>query len=551
MYSLSGKRFALLSFILITGLPFILGRCHRDASEAKKIFRFNFDQPVTSLDPAFVRTQNNVWCVNQLFNSLLQQNDSLIPKPCLAKSWSISPDGLQYTFHLRGDVYFHDHPLFPNGKGRKLIAADVVYSFRRIIDPKTASSGAWIFNDKITGPEAFKNLNDSTLSIQLSKPFPAFLSLMSTQYCSVVPKEIVEHYGKDFRNHPVGTGPFVFRYWKEGEVMAFVKNENYFEKDEKGNQLPYLDAVKMSFISDKQTAFLEFLKKKLDFFSGIDGSYRNDILTKSGHLQSKYKGRFHIAIAPYLNTEYLGILLDSNLAIVQNSPLRLKKVRQAISYAIDRRKMIRYLQNSIGVPGEYGFIPKGMPGFDTAKMKGYHYDPEKARQLLKEAGFPEGKGLPTITLNTVTTYRDLIEFVQSELNSVGIKTNVELQQGASLREMIAKNHVNFFRGSWIADYPDAENYLSVFYTKNFVPAGPNYTHFSSKKFDALFERSFYAIDDSARFALYQEMDNLVMEEAPVVILFYDQLVKLYQNDIEGLGNNALNLLNLKRVKKTE
>ena len=225
-------------------------------------------------------------------------------------------------------------------------------------------------------------------------------------------------------------------------------------------------------------------------------------------------------------------------------------MRQAINYAIDRKKMIKYLQNNIGTVGNAGFIPLGMPGFDSTKTKGYTYNQEKAKQLLAEAGFPNGKGMPTITLNTTTTYRDLIEFVQSELVAIGIPTKVELNQGSSLRELIAKNNVNFFRGSWIADFPDAENYLSVFYTKNFVPAGPNYTHFSNQEFDKMFEKTYFEANDSARFSLYQKMDQLVMDEAPVVILYYDKSVKLYQNTISGLGNNPLNLLNLKKVRKS-
>lgn len=524
--------------------------CEQKASKEDKrtVFRFNLDQGITSLDPAFARNQGNIWATNQLFNGLTQLNDSLQVLPSIAKSWKVSDDGLFYSFTLRNDVYFHDDPIFKNGKGRKLIASDFVISFNRIIDPKTASSGAWIFNDKISEEKPFTAPNDSTFEIRLIKPFPPLLGLLTAQYASVIPFEIVNHYGKDFRNHPVGTGPFYFKYWKEGETMVFLKNQNYFET-EKNQRLPYLDAVQISFISDKQTAFLQFLKKEIDFFSGIDGSYRNDILTKTGKLQEKYKGHFKLETGPYLNTEYLGILVDSNLAIVKNSALRMKKVRQAINYAIDRKKMIRYLQNNIGTAGNAGFIPLGMPGFDSTKVKGYEYNQAKAKKLLAEAGFPDGKGMPAITLNTTTTYRDLIEFVQSELVAIGIPTKVELNQGSSLRELIAKNNVNFFRGSWIADFPDAENYLSVFYTKNFVPAGPNYTHFSNPDFDKMFEQTYFAKNDSARFVLYQKMDQLVMEEAPVVILYYDQSVKLYQNSITGLGNNPLNILNLKKVRK--
>ncbi len=517
-------------------------------SDKRTIFRFNVDQGITSLDPAFSRNQANIWATNQLFNGLTQLGDSLQILPSIAKNWILSNDGLEYTFTIRNDVYFHDHSLFKNGKGRKVLASDFVFSFNRIIDPKTASSGAWIFNDKVNPKTAFSAINDTTFLIRLVKPFPPLTGLLTAQYASVVPYEVVNYYGKDFRNNPVGTGPFFFKYWKEGETMVFLKNQNYFEKED-GIKLPFLDAVQISFISDKQTAFLQFLKKEIDFFSGIDGSYRNDILTKTGKLQEKYKGHFKLETGPYLNTEYLGILVDSNLAIVKNSPLKMKKVRQAINYAIDRKKMIKYLQNNIGTVGNAGFIPLGMPGFDSTKTKGYTYNQEKAKQLLAEAGFPNGKGMPTITLNTTTTYRDLIEFVQSELVAIGIPTKVELNQGSSLRELIAKNNVNFFRGSWIADFPDAENYLSVFYTKNFVPAGPNYTHFSNQEFDKMFEKTYFEANDSARFSLYQKMDQLVMDEAPVVILYYDKSVKLYQNTISGLGNNPLNLLNLKKVRK--
>jgi peptide/nickel transport system substrate-binding protein len=296
---------------------------------------------------------------------------------------------------------------------------------------------------------------------------------------------------------------------------------------------------------------MEFLKKHLDYFNSIDGSYRDDILTKSGKMTKKYKGKFHLKKSPYLNTEYLGMLVDSSLAIVKNSPLKHKKVRQAINYAIDRHRLIKYLRNSIGIPANAGFIPAGMPGFSSKAVKGYEFNPEKARLLLKEAGFPNGKGMPEITLSTTTTYKDLIEFIQGELANVGIKTKIEVNQSASLREVIAKRQVNFFRGSWIADYADGEIYLSMFYSKNYVPIGPNYTSFNNKDFDKMYEQINYIKTDSDRYKLYQKMDQLIMDHAPVVALFYDESVNLYQNNITGLSSNAQNLLILKNVKKSK
>lgn len=515
----------------------------------KKVFNFNLDQGLTSIDPAFARNQNAIWMTNQIFNGLVQIDSGLQTVPCIAKSWQVSDDALTYTFNLRPDVYFHDDPIFKNGKGRKVVASDFAYSFYRLIDPKVASSGGWIFSDKVKDQQNFIALNDSTFQIKLIKPFPPFMSLLTTQYCSVVPKEVVEHYGKDFRSHPIGTGPFKFRYWKEGEILVLLKNDHYWEKDDNGTSLPYLDAVKATFITDKQSGFMSFLKKDLDFYYNVDGSYRDDILTKSGKMVSKYKGKFTLAKSPYLCTEYVGILVDTNLSIVKNSPLRIKKVRQAINYSIDRDKLIKYLRNGVGIAATSGFIPKGMPGFDSLNVHGYVYNPAKAAKLLAEAGFPDGKGLPEITLNTTTTYKDLIEFIQGELTAIGIKTKIDVSPSSSLRDLMSKNHVNFFRGSWLADYADGENFLSMFYSKNKVPYGPNYFAYYDADFDKLFEQSYYETDNGKRFELYRKMDQMVMDFSPVVPLFYDQSVVMLQNNISGYSFNPLSLMILKKIKK--
>jgi oligopeptide transport system substrate-binding protein len=540
------RRNSIILFLLLVAFA----SCSTDTLGPKKtVFNINLDEGLSSLDPAFCRNQNAIWMDNELYNGLVQIDDSLKPRPCVAKSWDISADGTRYTFHLHNDVYFHDDPLFKNGKGRKVVAADFVYSFGRLIDPKVASSGSWIFSDKVESKTAFIALDDSTFQIKLKQPYPPFLSMLTAPYCSVVPHEVVAFYGKDFRQHPVGTGPFCFKYWKEGEVLVFLKNNHYWEKDRAGTALPYLDAIRATFIADKQTAFMEFISKKIDFLNDIDGSYRDDILTKSGRITQKYKGKFIINTGPYLNTIYLGMLVDSTLAIVKNSPLRKLQVRQAINYAIDKQKMIKYLRNSMGTQGSAGFIPMGMPGFDDKEVHGYTYNPEKARQLLKAAGYPNGNNMPVITLHTTVGYRSLIEYVQGQLDRVGIKTSVEITQGASLRELVAKNGVNFFYGTWIADYPDGENYLSVFYSKNKIPFGPNYTGFNCKAFDSIFDQAYHEPNDQKRYALNRQMDNLVMGQSPVVVLYYDKRVNLYQNNISGYSINAQNLLTLKSVVK--
>lgn len=540
-----------VALCLITGYIVSCGGAHKK-DETRTVFRYNESSGISTLDPAFAKDQAHIWVCNQLYNGLVQPDDSLHILPCIAKAWAVSDDGLTYTFQIRDDVFFHDDAVFPDSKGRKVVAADFVYSFGRIIDDKVASPGAWIFNDVAwdsSGRGCFSAPDDTTFVIRLKQSFPPFLSLLEMQYCSVVPHEAVEKYGKDFRAHPVGTGPFMLKMWKENHRLILVKNKNYFEW-ENGERLPYLDAVSVSFVVDKQSAFLEFIRGNLDFMSGIAPSYIDEMITKQGELNGKYKGRINLAVQPYLNTEYLGFLVDVSLPENKGNPVLKKEVRQAINYGFDRQKMIRYLRNNIGTPGIYGIVPVGMPYHDTAIARGYTYNPDKARALLARAGYPGGKGLPEITLSTTSSYLDLCEYLQHQLGELGLKIKVDVNPPATLREMVAKSKASFFRASWIADYPDMENYLALFYSKNFCPKGPNYTHFSDAAFDRLFEKARQTVNDSLRSRYYSKMDSIIIDEAPFVVLYYDMVLRFTQKNIAGLGSNPMNLLTLKQVKKT-
>jgi len=543
-------RFVLYGFVMSLILA-VVASCHQKPvhHQGKMIFRYNESSGITSLDPAFASNQANIWAVNQLFNGLVQSDDYLNPVPSLARHWEISDDGLTYTFFLRNDVRFHDSEIFPGGKGRKVTAKDVVFSLSRIKDPKTASPGAWIFSQvaEKEGKAAFTAVNDTMVAIRLREPFPPFLGLLTMQYCSIVPYEAIEKYGKDFRRHPLGTGPFMLKAWKEGVKMILIKNDHYFEKND-NQPLPYLDAVSISFIADKQTAFLEFVKGNLHFISGLDASYKDEVIDRYGNLREKYKNKINLIKGPYLNTEYLGFKLDTSGKAGEMNPLLIKQVRQAINHGFDREQMMRYLRNNIGLPGIYGFVPAGLPWYNQKDVTGYKYDPELAAELLAEAGFPGGAGLPPITLTTNPSYLDLCKFIQSELNELGFQIRIEVTPPATLKEMMAQSRVNFFRGSWIADYPDAENYLSLFHSTNFTPAGPHYTHYSDPEFDKLYKEAIQERNDSIRGALYMELDRMIMEDAPVVVLYYDEVLRFTQQTVTGIGCNPLNLLNLKLVK---
>lgn len=518
------------------------------AKEDGKVFRYNEAANITSLDPLYARNQANIWATSQVFNGLLQLDENLNIRPAIAKSHEVSPDGLVYTFVLRDDVFFHDNACFPEGKGRKVVANDFIFSFSRLMDPRLNAPGSWVMNPVKRLPDgrlAVEAPTDTTLVVTLNQPFPAFAGLLTMQYTAVVPFEAVESYGENFRNNPVGTGPFRFQYWKEGVKLVLLRNEHYFEFD--GDQrLPYLDAVAISFIIDRQTAFLEFIKGNLDFMSSVDASYKDEILTPEGTLQPRYSKRFKMISKPFLNTEYLGILVDDQ-NLPADWPLLEDKVRQAINLGFDREKMIRYLRNNIGIPAHAGFVPVGMPGFPTNEG-GYSYDPDRARQLLAEAGFPGGQGLPRITLHTNQNYLDISQFFQHELSKIGISVAIDVMPPATLREMMAKGEARIFRASWIADYPDAENYLALFYSKNHAPAGPNYTRFTDARFDRLYEQSLAITNDSLRQSLYREMNQILIEKAPVVFLFYDKSVRFVPIALEGMDNNPLNHLDLRRVR---
>jgi oligopeptide transport system substrate-binding protein len=530
-------------------ITILFAGCSSHTNHSKNIFRYNESAGIATLDPAFAKNQSIMWAVHQLYNTLIETDDDLNMVPSLAKSWDVTPDRLVYIFHLHTDVYFHDNPAFPNGKGRRMTAHDVEYSFSRIIDKNTASSGAWIFNEKVDPVNGFKAVDDSTFRLQLIKPFNPVLGLLSMMYCSVVPKEVVEKYGKDFRSHPCGTGPFLLRAWEEGQAMILAKNNNYFEKDSTGTRLPYLDAIKITFYDSKATEFLLFQQGQIDFQNEIDPSFKDEILTKKGELKKEWKDKIVMVKHPSLNTEYLGVLQDTSNILVKNSPLRFLKVRQAINYGFDKRKMMLYLRNSIGIPAESGFIPAGLPSFDTSVVKGYRYDPQKARQLLAEAGYKNGQGIPVIKLLTVAVYADLGSFIAKELEDIGLKIQVEVIQKGLLLEQTAKSEALFFRGSWIADYPDAENYLSVFYSRN--PAPPNYTRYNNPRFDALYESSLVEKNDSIKYTLYRQMDQRVINDAPVVPLWYDELIHLVNPRVNNMHANGLNLLELRRVKVTD
>lgn len=542
-------------------LILILFSCEQEAERAHRlrVFRYNQPEGITSLDPAFARSQSNIWATAQLFNGLTSLGADLRVEPCLAKSWSVSEDGLTYTFWLRDSVLFHEDPCFYPALSRAINAYDVAFSFKRIIDPTTASPGAWIFLDKvISGPEGepsdtcFQVLDSLSIRIYLKKPFPAFPELLAMPYGYVVPREAIRIYGKEFRSNPIGTGPFRFKEWEEGVHLSLVKNEAYWRFDSSGQRLPYLDAVQVSFITDRNQAFLTLLQGKIDFVSDLNENARELLFYPDGRLREDYSKEVKVVKGPYLNTEYLGIQTDPSFYDNRNHPLLDKRVRQALNYGIDRSNMMSYVLYNKGIAGTKGFVPPVL--MDTLDTRyGYTYDLNRASGLLTEAGYPGGKGMPALALYTTALYpyKEIAEYIQKQWSLLGVKVTIETGTTATIREKVDLGKVQLFRASWLGDYPDAENYFAVCYGKHFSPAGPNKMRFKSDAFDQWYEQSLLLPDKSKRASLYQKMDSLLMAEAPVIPLFYDEVVRIIRAEVIGLEPNPMNTLYLEKVKKVD
>ncbi|WP_010522329.1 ABC transporter substrate-binding protein [Aquimarina agarivorans] len=503
------------------------------------VFRYNESANITTLDPAFARNKENIWGTNQLYNSLVQLDDDLKIIPDIAKHWEISEDLKTYTFTLRNDVYFHKHVQFnTQDSTRTVVADDFTFSFDRLKDPKVASPGNWVL-DKV---ESYQAINDTVFQIKLTQAFPAYLGLLSMRYCSVIPKEIVTHYGNEFRRNPIGTGPFQFKAWEENTKLVFRRNPLYFEKDKNGQQLPYLEAVAITFLPDKQSEFLQFIQGNLDLMNDIDSSFKDDLLTQTGKLQPRYTNKIILEKSPFLNSVYIGFYLGESDMPVNNINLR-----KAINYSFDRKAMITYLRNGIGTPALGGFIPMGIEGYSG--KKGFDFNQKLAKKHLKKYIEETKDTQPSIRIATVSDYVSLCEFIQRELQKIGIEVMVDVMPAPTLRKQKHAGKLELFRASWIADYPDAENFMLPYYSQNFTPNGPNYTHFKNKTFDKLYEKSFMIPDLEIRKVLYQQMDSIIIAEAPIIPLYYDEFVRFTQKNVSGIPKNPQNFLFLKTAKK--
>ena len=524
-----------IGFLIIILFGILLSSCEKDSDIENNIFKYNEYSNISSLDPAFSSTLRNIWPVNQIFNGLVQLDKNLEIKGDIASSWTISEDKRTYTFKIRQDVYFHNSELFGKNLTRKVKAKDFEYSFKRLIDNKIASPGYWVFNNV----KDFKAINDSIFQIELKKEFDPFLGILSMKYCSVVPHEIVTVLGDKFSKKPIGTGPFKFKKWDENVKLVLSKNKNYFEYDSLGQKLPYLDGIAISFIPDKKSEFMELLSGRLDMVSSPENSIIDQIFDYKGDLKPRFSSNYNLLKSPYLNTEYIGFNIQNN---IKKDTL----LRYAINSGIDRKKMMQYLRKNIGYPAESGIVPNGLN--NSFYLPRYNYDPDLSKKLISIYKSNNDIDEINITIVSDSQYLDILEFIQSELEKIGVQVQIEITPPSILRQGKATGKFDAFRASWIADYPHVENYFSLFYSKNHTPKGPNYTFFSDRNFDELYE-----LIGNKKSISYEkisnDLENIIRRYSPIIPLYYDMSVRIVPKNISGLEANAINQLNLKRVVK--
>lgn len=530
----------------------------------------NETENIRSMDPVGINDVVSGHVSHQIYDLLVDLDSNLHLSPQLAMRWDISPDGMLYTFHLRKGVMFHDNACFPGGKGREMTAADVKYSYDRILDQRTGSLGFDYYRNYVEGAKEFtldiskamtenrepKNKgvsgyivkDDSTFQVKLIKPFGPFIYYTTLGFSYIVPHEAVEKYGKDFFQHPVGTGAFIFDNWTPDLEINMHKNPNYWAKDEFGNQLPYLDKVKFRFIKDLSQQLLEFKNGNIDDSYRIPNELFSSVVTENKTLTPEYS-KYILQRKNSLTIQYYGFLTTSKVF----SDIR---VRQAFNFAVDRERILKYVMNGSATdPASNGVVPPVMPNYNSKNIKGYSFDIVKARKLMEEAGFPGGKGFPEVTLNINEgggRNTQMAEAIQNMLKEIGVTVKLQLLQFAQHLDNIDAGRADFFRLGWIADYPDPENFLNLFYGKN-VPDNPkdkspiNSFRYKNAKYDELFEKAISITDITERNKVYEQAEQIAVSEAPVLFIYYDEDYRLLQSYVRGFALDPMHRVNMRHT----
>lgn len=530
------------------------------------LFRMNESSPFKSLFPQSIGDEVSAHIGSQIFEGLVKLDEKTLEVlPCIAKSFTANEDASVWTFKLEENVFFHDDKCFKDSKGRKVTANDVKYCFDLLGTAHPLNNTFYIFQNKIKGVndhyertgrgekveggvEGIKVIDDLTLEITLVKSMSFFPKLLIYNGCWIFPKEAFEMYGEDLRSHTVGTGPFVLDAVKEGNQVRLKRNSNYWRKDKFGNQLPYLDLVKVTFTRDKKSELLNFKKDNLDMIAKLPVDEMEAVLVG---LDEAIKGQ-NTAFT-YQQTAALDV---QNYDFLHTGDIfKDIRIRKAFCYAVDRKSLVQDVLRGDGEPAVHGVIPN-FPGYNNTGIEGYEFNPEKARALLAEAGYPDGEGFPSLTL-TLSDGGGRNSRVSEALHrmfqqNLGIHVNIDVIPFTTIQDKMRTGAMEFSRRGWVADYPDASTFLEMYYGRT-VPKDPhafsmvNSSRYTNPEFDALFEKAMQTADEKARVKLYQECDKILIEDAAFLPLYYSDYVRLVKDNVIGLPINAMDYRDLSNV----
>ncbi len=503
----------------------------------KTVFYYNESGSVKSLDPAFSNDLESMWIINQLFDGLVGLDSNLIPQPLIARSWDISNDQKTYQFHLRNNVWFHNYA----GNQRRVMASDFVFSFERIINSELASPGKWIF-DACIKAQPFVAINDSTLEIKLEKPQGSFLQLLSTVFANVVLPEAVSASAENFRTQPIGSGPFEFKYWEPDVAMVLHRNDEYWMRDSEGQSLPYLDAVKIDFVKDVYAEFQGLKSGQYDFMSGLDANFIDELLSPDGQLLGNQE-QLNMFKMPFIKTDYIGFLLDENRHEITQD----RDFRKLIYYTTPREEICQ-LRNNLILPANQGFVPPTLLGKDHFH-KNQNSNKNTVDSLMLVLHQRWGNPLPSVSLTITPEYTDIFEMMQKHWFKLGINIQIQVLQSSTFKDAVAKGKVTMFRKNWLADYADAENFLQIFRRELWSPAGANYTHYFNPQFEKLYNQSSELTNLEERHRYQNDMEEIVLQDYPVIPLYYDQVVHFVNKRIKNWRINGINQIDLTKVKK--
>ena len=494
-------------------------------------FRGRLGSNPPDLDPAHSTDTTSSRVVRNVFDGLVKYNKNLEVTPAIAKSWESSEDGTEWIFHLRKGVKFHN--------GREVKASDVVYSFSRLLDPETKSERAWLFED-VVGAEEFqdgkadsvkglKAIDEYTVKINLEEPFAPFLSMLCMENAAIVPKEVVKKHGEQFGQHPVGTGPFEFKSWKQDSKLILEKNEDYYEENR-----PYLDKVVYRIIVEGTSAFPEYEQGNIyQLDSNIPDGQMETVMDPNGKFANQYRQ------VDRLGTYYLAI---NN----QKEPFDNKKVRKAMNYAVNKEIISKVVRNGTVNPA-YSILPPGMPGHDS-ELEGYPHNIEKAKELLKEAGYPDGlPGEYKVIYNTSKQHQRNLEAVQRNLKQIGINVKLVNMDWGTVLSKADQGDFTLMRMGWIADYPDPDNFLHVLFHSKNAGAGGNYAFYKNKEIDKKLVKARQMDRGQERIDLYQEIEAEIMDDAPLLPIYYYStpvLVQPFVHNYVFTGQTPLPLTNV-------